>query len=79
VSRPGDAELQALLGHLDAAEALLKDRAVCITLGERRVNSSLALTALYGLRSLLEGDRAGAVEDLGTVAEELAARSSLVP
>ena len=38
------------------------------------MNTSLALLAVQGLRAYLRGNKAQAVEDLGTVVEELGAR-----
>lgn len=61
---------------LDELETLLKNGDVVTALTERGVNTSLALTALYGLRSYLHGDKPGAIEDLGTAVEEISARAS---
>ena len=44
---------------------------------QRGVNIALALTAANGLRAYLAGDKSTAIDDLGTVAEEIAARAGL--
>ena len=62
---------------LDALDALLKDPDVGNALAGRGINVSLALTAAYGLRAYLHGDKATAIEDLATAAEEIAARASV--
>jgi hypothetical protein len=67
-------ELDDVLEDLDA---LLKRNDVGATLADRGVNIALALTAAHGLRAYLRGDKATAVEDLGTAAEEIAARAGL--
>lgn len=59
----------------DDLEDLLKNPDVGGALAERGVNTSLALTAAFGLRAYLHGDKATAIDDLSTVAEEIAARS----
>lgn len=71
ISIDPSAELDAVLDDL---EGLLKNGEVTQALAARGVNTSLALTALAGLRAYLAGDKAGAAEDLGTVAEEITAR-----
>jgi hypothetical protein len=65
------AEIAAVLDDLDG---LLKNGEVTQALGARGVNTSLALTAVAGLRAYLAGDKAAAAEDFATVAEEIAAR-----
>lgn len=67
---PG-AELGAVMDDL---EALLKNGEVIGMLTNRGVNSSLALVAMSGLRAYIEGKKADAAEDLGTVAEEIRLR-----
>ncbi len=62
---------------LDALDALLKNPDVGSALAARGINVSLALTAAYGLRAYLHGDKATAIEDLATAAEEIAARASV--
>lgn len=53
---------------------LLKNPAVSVALTERGVNVSLAITAAEGLTAYVHGDKARAIDDLGTVAEEIKAR-----
>lgn len=60
---------------LDDLDTLLKNNDVGAELAERGVNISLALTAVAGLRAYLHGDKGGALEDLGTVVEEIATRA----
>jgi hypothetical protein len=60
-----------VLGELDS---LLKKPDVGAAFAERGVNISLALAAVEGLRAYLEGDKARAAEEFGTVAEEVASR-----
>ena len=55
-------------------DALLKNPDVGAAFAERGVNISLALVAVDGLRAYLEGDKARAAEEFGTVAEEVASR-----
>lgn len=62
---------------LDDLDTLLKNNEVGAELAERGVNIALALTAAAGLRAYLHGDKGAAIEDLGTVLEEIAARASL--
>jgi hypothetical protein len=59
---------------LDEIDSLLKKPDVGATLTERGINTSLALCIASGLRAYLEGKKAQAAEDLGTAAEEIAAR-----
>ncbi|MDP3276660.1 MAG: hypothetical protein Q8Q09_15790 [Deltaproteobacteria bacterium] len=59
---------------LDDLDALLKRNDVGAELSNRGINISLALTAANGLRAYLRGDKVTAIDDLGTVAEEIAAR-----
>ncbi len=67
-------ELDDVLEDLDA---LLKRNDLGSLLAERGINISLALTAANGLRAYLHGDKTTAIDDLGTVAEEIAARAGL--
>lgn len=67
--------LKELNDVLDDLDELLKRNDVGAVLAERGINISLALTAANGLRAYLEGDKATAIDDLGTVAEEIAARA----
>jgi hypothetical protein len=62
---------------LDDLDTLLKRNDVGAALADRGVNIALALTAAHGLRAYLHGDKSTAVDDLGTVAEEIAARAGL--
>lgn len=54
--------------------ALLKNPDVGAELAARGVNVSLAIVGAEGLAAYVNGDKARAVDDLGTVAEEIAAR-----
>ena len=67
--------LQELDDVLDDLDELLKNADVADALTTRGVNISLALTAAYGLRAYLHGDKATAIEDLATAAEEIASRA----
>ena len=62
---------------LDDLDVLLKNNEVGAELSALGVNVSLALTAAAGLRAYLHGDKHGAIEDLGTAVEEIAARASV--
>jgi len=68
--------LKELDDVLDDLDELLKRNDVGAVLAERGINISLALTAANGLRAYLKGDKATAIDDLGTVAEEIAARAA---
>ena len=70
--------LRELDDVLEDLETLLKNNHVISALTTRGVNTSLAITALYGLRSYLQGDKEAAVEDLGTAVEEISSRASIV-
>lgn len=59
---------------LDDVVSLLKNPAVSVVLTERGVNVSLAIVAAEGLMAYVHGDKARAVDDLGTVADEIKAR-----
>ena len=63
--------VDTMLGEI---ERLLKASELGAALSDRGVNSSLALLAIQGVRAYLRGNKAQAVEDLGTVVEELDAR-----
>lgn len=65
------AELDDLFDELDQ---LLKNPDAGAALADSGVNVSLAMTAAEGLRAYLHGDKARAAEELGTAAEEIAAR-----
>ena len=69
--------LRAIDDVLDDLDALLKNPDVGSALAGKGVNVSLALTAAYGLRAYLHGDKATAIDDLSTAAEEIAARASV--
>jgi hypothetical protein len=64
-------ELDDLFDELDQ---LLKNHDVESELAALGVNTSLAMTLAYGLRSYLQGDKEKAVLELGTATEEIAAR-----
>jgi hypothetical protein len=68
------AEVEDLMGELDQ---LLKNPDCGAALAAKGINVSLALVAAEGLRAYLSGDKARAAEELGTVAEEIAARIRL--
>lgn len=70
--RKGLKELDDVFDDLDA---LLKNSDVADALSSRGVNISIALTAAYGLRAYLHGDKTTAIEDLSTAAEEIASRA----
>lgn len=59
---------------LDDLVALLKNAEVVAELTTRGVNTSLALVGVEGLAAYIHGDKVRAVEDLSTVAEEIATR-----
>jgi hypothetical protein len=67
-------EIAAVMDDLDA---LLKNGDVIDALTKKGINSSLALIALAGLRSYLEGDKVAAADDLGTAAEEILGRAAM--
>ena len=66
--------LESLLSEL---QQLLKAPEVGLGLGVRGVNTSIALLAAQGLQAYVRGNKAQAVDDLGTAAEELGARLEL--
>jgi len=59
---------------LEEVEALLKDPHLALDFGRRGVNTSLALLGVQGVIAYLDGNKARAIEDLATVAEEIRAR-----
>jgi hypothetical protein len=73
----GEQGLKEIDDVLDDLDALLKNPDVGAALADKGVNISLAMTAAYGLRAYLRGDKATAIEDLGTAAEEIAARAGI--
>jgi hypothetical protein len=64
-------------GVFDDLEELLKNGDVIAALSERGINASIALTAIEGMRSYLEGKKAEAAEDFAMVAEEIRGRLAL--
>lgn len=58
----------------DELHNLLKNPDFGGELADKGINVSLAMTAADGLRAYLKGDKAKAVEELGTAAEEIQAR-----
>jgi len=59
---------------LSDIEALLKNPNVAVELGQRGINASIALLAVQGLVSYVEGNRLRAQEDFATAAEEILTR-----
>jgi hypothetical protein len=59
---------------LDDLESLLKNGDVIAFLSARKVNASIALLGVQALRAYLAGKKADAVDDFGTVTEEIRAR-----
>jgi hypothetical protein len=68
------ASLHEITDLLSELETLLKNPDVGAELAGQGVNVSLALVAADGLRAYLAGDKPRAAEELGTAAEEIAAR-----
>jgi hypothetical protein len=62
---------------LDELDTVLKQPEVDAHLTERGINTSLALLVADGLRAYLQGRKKEAADDLGTAAEEIAARLSM--
>jgi hypothetical protein len=62
---------------MDELEDLLKNGDVVAALSNKGINASLALLAIDGVRAYLEGRKAQAADDLGTVAEEIRGRLEL--
>lgn len=61
-------------GFFDELDDLLKNADVQQVLASRRVNASIAMLVVDGLRAYLQGEKAEAIEDLGAAAEEIAQR-----
>lgn len=59
---------------LDDLETLLKNNLVGAALGDRGVNTSLAMVAVSGLRSYLLGSKLAAADDFDLVSEEIRTR-----
>jgi hypothetical protein len=59
---------------LEDLVSLLKNPEVAALLTARGVNTSLAIVGAEGLAAYVHGEKERAAEDLGTVAEEIAAR-----
>jgi hypothetical protein len=59
---------------LDELDKVLKRPEVDAHLTSRGINTSLALLVADGLRAYLQGRKKDAADDLGTAAEEIAAR-----
>ncbi len=68
---------QEVSSVLDELEDLLKNGDVIQALSNKGINASLALVAIDGLRAYLDGRKAEAADDLGTVAEEIRGRLEL--
>ena len=66
--------LQDLLDELDG---VLKKPEVSLYLNEKGVTTGIALLIADGLRAYLQGKKEDAADDLGTAAEEIAARLDL--
>jgi hypothetical protein len=58
----------------DELDEVLKKPEIVAHLTEKGINTSLALLIADGLRAYLEGKKQEAADDLGTAAEEIAAR-----
>jgi len=67
----------ALAELLDELDTVLKQPEVDAHLTARGINTSLALLVADGLRAYLQGRKKEAADDLGTAAEEIAARLSM--
>ncbi len=61
-------------GIFDELDQLLKNHDVMQVLAERRVNASIAMLAVDGLRAYLQGEKEQAIEDLSTALEEITQR-----
>jgi len=66
-----------LVELLDELDTVLKQPEVDAHLTARGINTSLALLVADGLRAYLQGRKKEAADDLGTAAEEIAARLSM--
>ena len=62
---------------LDELDGVLKKPDVSVYLNEKGVTAGIALLIADGLRAYLQGKKAEAADDLGTAAEEIAARLDL--
>lgn len=60
---------------LEEVAALLKDPRLAFDFARRGLNTSLALVAVQGTISYLEGNKLRAAEDLATAAEEIRSRN----
>jgi hypothetical protein len=69
-----DGTTKTLSVLLSEIETLLKSATVGMELAKRGVNTSVALVAVQGIASYIEGDKRRAADDLGTAAEEIRAR-----
>lgn len=76
-NEPGSMAMRELEDVFEDLETLLKHNEVGAELAARKVNIALALTAVAGLRSYLKGDRMAALDDFGTVVEEIASRAGV--
>ena len=75
---PTESKAKAELRELfDELETLLKNGDVTSELSSAGVNVSLAMVAVDGLRAYLAGNVKQAIDDFGTVAEEIAHRSKV--
>lgn len=70
--------LKELDDVLEDLVTLLKNAEVGAELSARGVNQSLAIVGAEGLAAYVHGDKERAVEDLGTVVEEITARQKAV-
>ena len=66
-------ELDRLLSEM---QQLLRSPEVGAELDERGINASLAMTLAHGLQAYVAGDKEGAVVELATATEEIAARQA---
>jgi hypothetical protein len=73
MSEPDNAGDQ-LAELLDELDTVLKQPHVDAHLTARGINTSLALLVADGLRAYVQGRKRDAADDLGTAAEEIAAR-----
>jgi len=60
---------------LEEVANLLKDPLLAFDFARRGINTSLALVAVQGTISYLDGEKRRAAEDLSTAGEEIRARS----
>jgi hypothetical protein len=71
---PRSQALKELDEVLEDLIVLLKNPEVIADLTARGVNTSLALVGVEGMAAYIHGDKMRAVDDLSTVAEEIATR-----